>query len=63
MIKSRNRKMKKLGEVILGVGFFGLFLFISALDGPGNNMAMVCGGILFNLALMGIGNMMSGEVE
>ena len=64
ILKRRLRRFKeKAGELILGIGFMGFLIFAAAIDGPGNDMAMVYGGIFFNTGLMGIGGMMVGEME
>lgn len=62
-----KRKMKRIkekaGEIMVGIGFMGFLIFASAVDGPGNDMAMVYGGLIVNMAMMGAGSMMMGEVD
>lgn len=45
-------RRKKIGEKMLGIGAGMFCLFGSALDGPGNDMRIVYGGIIIGLILM-----------
>ena len=64
ILKRKLRKIREMfGEVLLGIGFVGMMIFGAAIDGPGNDMAIVYGGILASLVLLGAGGTMAGEVE
>lgn len=45
-------RREKIGEKMLGIGAGMFCLFGSALDGPGNDMRIVYGGIIIGLILM-----------
>lgn len=64
ILKRRLRTFKeKAGTGLAGIGFMGFMIFAAAIDGPGNDMALVYGGILANMALLTIGGTMTGEIE
>ena len=64
ILKRKLRRIKEMfGEVLLGIGFVGLMIFGAAIDGPGNDMAVVYSGLFSSLVLLGAGGTMAGEVE
>ncbi len=46
---------KKIGEVMTGIGFFGMLISASGIDGPGNDPVIVYSLIAANITIMAIG--------
>lgn len=52
-------RRKRIGEKMLGIGAGMLLLFGAGLDGPGNDMRVIYGGIIIGLILMYVGAKMA----
>lgn len=53
----------KVGTTLAGIGFMGFLIFASAIDGPGNDMRIVLGGLGISMALLFIGGKMVDVFE
>lgn len=58
-MRRKTIRRKQIGEKMLGIGAGMLFLFGAGLDGPGNDMRIIYGGIIIGLILMYVGAKMA----
>lgn len=58
-MRKKMMKRKRIGEKMLGIGAGMLLLFGAGLDGPGNDMRVIYGGIIIGLILMYVGAKMA----
>ena len=58
-MRKKMIRRKRIGEKMLGIGAGMLLLFGAGLDGPGNDMRVIYGGIIIGLILMVVGAKMA----
>lgn len=58
-MRRKTIRRKQIGEKMLGIGAGMLLLFGAGLDGPGNDMRIIYGGLIIGLILMYIGAKMA----
>lgn len=51
-MRKRMMRRKRIGEKMLGISAGMLLLFGAGLDGPGNDMRVIYGGIIIGLIMM-----------
>lgn len=58
-MRRKRIRRKWIGEKMLGIGAGMVWLFGAGLDGPGNDMRIIYGGIIIGLILMVAGAKMA----
>ena len=58
-MRKKMMRRKRIGEKMLGIGAGMLLLFGAGLNGPGNDMRVIYGGIIIGLILMYVGAKMA----
>lgn len=54
---------EKIGMVMGSAGFVGFLFFASAVDGPGNDMRLVYGGLIISIALLFFGGIIGEYMQ